>query len=99
MDVKARVEEMLTLRPKCRDNDKLLTAYVWHIELEEKAQDFETVQDFLAYYAYGDLTSADTITRARRYLQEHNSHLRGKEYASRQNKEKIVRENVNHLFE
>jgi hypothetical protein len=45
----------------------------------------------------GNLPSPDTITRARRKIQEKHPELRGVNYVERQKLEKQVRENINKI--
>jgi hypothetical protein len=44
--------------------------------------------------AFGKLTSADTITRVRRLIQEETPELRGKKYNERQAKQSIVKKDL-----
>ena len=53
--------------------------------------------DFLQIMVNGNLPSPDTITRARRKIQEKHPELRGVNYVERQKLEKQVRENINKL--
>jgi len=45
----------------------------------------------------GNLTSFESISRARRKIQEHNPSLRGKNYKERQEISEDIRENIKNL--
>lgn len=88
------VKQLLEKNPHLRDDDSKLIANVWHKELggAENVAKMNGVQ-LLTVIAEGQtLTSADSITRARRKAQENNLHLRGEKYLSRMNHEKQVKE-------
>lgn len=78
---KERVQKLLEKEPKYRDNDNLLIAEIWISEMNEI--ELGSTQVFLANFARGKFTSAESITRVRRKIQEHNEHLRGEKYNER----------------
>lgn len=84
-----RVAKLLTSHPHLRDDDYKLVANIWH----QEAHHIGTA-DILKLYASQRLTCADTITRARRKLQEENVHLRGKLWAARHKEEEVVKEDL-----
>jgi len=53
--------------------------------------------EFLEVMVNGNLPSPDTITRARRKIQEKHPELRGVKYEEKQKFEKQVRENINKI--
>jgi hypothetical protein len=55
----------------------MLTAFVWDNERQEQGIGKEF---FIVKYALGKFTSAETIVRHRRKLQELNPELRGEKY-------------------
>lgn len=83
-DVSEIVKKLLTKRPELRDNDNALVATVWSMEFPDAIHD--TAYNFMVAYGWGELTAADTITRARRMLQNENPMLRGKRWFQRQKK-------------
>ena len=96
-DLQNVVKELLTQHPTYRDNDRKLVAHIWMKQVGG-------VQNMRAYNLYDFMRDwidddaiimPDTITRARRKVQQDNSHLRGESYVQRQNEEKEVRQNIN----
>lgn len=88
------VLKLLTDLPHLRDDDYKLVANVWCMELggSKKVAELNGFE-LLAIISAGDkLTSSDSITRARRKVQEENPSLRGKTYLKRQGLQKQVRE-------
>lgn len=78
--VTAKVESLLMQSSQYRNNDDALVVRFWWDELPNKEI---SAKDFLIQYKLGNLTSADTITRARRKLQELYPHLRGEVWEKR----------------
>lgn len=78
----------LLSQERFRDDDELLVVRIWHDELE--AQDIKpkeiTGYELLTHIKDRKVTPADTITRARRKVQEECSFLRGKNYVKRKHK-------------
>jgi len=95
------VKTFLENREDLRDSDPKLIANVWRKEIETLAQKKGALEgmsafDFMAYYLVPEkISSADTITRARRKIQQDNEHLRGKNYKERQAQEKEFRKQAN----
>lgn len=90
------VRNLLEKDEKYRDDDALLVA-AYYYERRGKELHRITAVNFLQMLVDGILPFPDNITRARRKLQEHNPHLRGKIYKIRQELEKEVREGINEL--
>lgn len=86
------VQDLLSKYPHLRDDDNKLVANIW---FGERKSEYTTY--FLSDYAEGKLTPADSITRARRKLQELHPELRGKKYNERHKEEKKVRKNIVNL--
>lgn len=90
-----RVKRVLEDNPVTRDNDNKLTVIIWSWELREKGHDpnLLSAQGFLKMYYEGKLTNSESITRARRKLQELHPELRGNNYQVRQaNQEKVKKD-------
>ncbi len=81
--IKPIVEKWLIKEPALRDSDERLCAAIWRNEIERQAAP-TLFPDFLAYYAAGKLTSAESIRRTRQKLQEEQPALRGAKYEARQ---------------
>ena len=76
------VKDVLTDYREARDNDQILIALVC------QRVDYEaTKADFMTAMVSGRLQNFETITRARRKVQEKYAELRGKTYAERHLKE------------
>ena len=86
-EISKKVERLLEKYPSLRDNDYYLVTAYWYRELDSLfTDDFTTnlsFTDFLDIYSKGKITPADSITRARRKLQELNPSLRGKAWNKR----------------
>jgi hypothetical protein len=95
------VKTFLEKREDLRDSDPKLIANVWRKEIETLAQKEGALEDmsalvFLAYYLVPEkISSSDSITRARRKIQQDNEHLRGNNYKERQAQEKEFRKQAN----
>lgn len=92
------VKEFLNKHPTLRDDDKRLVANFWNAELKSKGVDIAMLKasDFVKnYFLNGEITNPDTITRARRKVQETCPELRGDVWNSRKGIEKDVRKNIN----
>jgi hypothetical protein len=97
-DVKSIVEELLIKNPKTRDSDNLLVATYYFYE--EGGKDFlqnQTAYDFLKKMSDGKLTSFESISRARRKIQEQNPLLRGNNYKERKENSDDIREKIKNL--
>ena len=92
VDIHDMVFSLLNDDPRTRDDDNLLCVIIWSRLFKKQGLDVreEKAYDFLLAYLNNKLVSADTITRARRKLQEENILLRGKKYAERQRKQATV---------
>lgn len=70
--------------PETRDDYKLLLVKIWKDQYA--TFNCDSIEDFLMKIASGDLKNADSISRARRRVQEEYPSLRGDTYAERQSK-------------
>lgn len=78
--VSTKLSQILFEKVEYRDNDAALVCRVWWDELPDKDM---SARRFLELYKLGCFTHADTITRARRKLQEDFPLLRGEAYNDR----------------
>lgn len=77
------VKQLLSEDPALRDSDAKLVVRIWRQELKDSGE-FFSLTVFFSLYEAGKITSADSITRCRRKLQEELPSLRGDSYAVRQ---------------
>lgn len=99
-DLISVVKGFLEKREDLRDSDAKLVANVWRDEVEvqigKNGLSKISAYDFFALYlAQEKLSSSDSITRARRKIQQMNIHLRGNSYNERQAQESKFRKSVN----
>ena len=91
-----RVRALLTARPELRDNDQRLVSNVWWQCLKFDKIDPDTMPStkLLLLLSQGKLPNHDSITRARRKLQEVDESLRGEKYNKRQGHQAEVIEDL-----
>ena len=84
-DKAKKVEEILRRHSQTQDSDSELIALFWWEELANNSQgiDRDNFKIFLRCFREGVLTMPDSITRARRKLQEEVPSLRGNKYNKR----------------
>ena len=100
-----KVEEILRECPDARDDDNDLIATYWRQELmvikhEEVKNSVLTQREIDLFYFIvrnGMLSQADTITRARRKIQEEIPALRGEKYYKRHSATEIVKEEIKEI--
>jgi hypothetical protein len=99
VDIQDMVYSLLSDDPRTRDDDNLLCVIIWSRLFKKMGFDVrqEKAYDFLLAYLNNKLVAADTITRARRKLQEENILLRGNKYQERQRKQAEVRSQLGNL--
>lgn len=85
-NVKERVKLLIYENEELRDDDNLLIAQVWMRDLGKIGIDSKKITGFqlMQIFVQKQLTNAESIRRARQYLQQKNVHLRGEKYAKRQ---------------
>ena len=81
---KRRVEYLLTITPRLRDDDNKLIANYYYNEIGAENLVKMTATEFLQRFADGKLTSSESIRRVRAKLQEKTPELRGQNYNKRQ---------------
>ena len=79
------VEKILREHPETRDDDMRL--YVWICHETCPASMIQQFSKVMWYHSDYGLPSYESITRARRKLQEQHPELRGKKYEKRQGKQ------------
>ena len=93
-NIKGEVERLLREEPKYRDSDTLLWARI----VQDYLGGFEMLRAMSAYellrkFTKGELPSYESVSRARRLVQQDNEELRGTAYHERQKKtEDIAKE-------
>lgn len=95
----AKVQRILDKVLEARDSDGRLTAEFWWRELKAMGVNPRACPgiEIMRLIGKGRLTSAETITRARRKLQEKYPQYRGRRYYER--KHRIVPEIIEALYE
>jgi hypothetical protein len=87
------VKKSLETYPKLRDNDVRLVATYYYNNIPNINE--MSAIEFLEVMVNGNLPSPDTITRARRKIQEKHPELRGVKYEEKQKLEAEFRQNIN----
>lgn len=90
------VKDLLQRYPSARDNDFILCANVWQRELKRQGMDTAAVKgvDVLKAISDGKVSPVESITRARRKLQEEWPQLRGKRWEARHMKQASVQQEL-----
>lgn len=83
-----KVRYILHEVPEARDSDFLLISEIWHRDIERQDLNYKEV---LKLMIDGKLAKPESITRARRKLQEYYPKLRGKNWLKRHKHERFVR--------
>ncbi len=96
-DMQVVVKELLEKYPTYRDNDRKLVAHVWMMQVggERNMANIDLYSFMLQWVDNDDIVMPDTVTRARRKIQQEYAHLRGKTYSKRHAEEIEVRTNIN----
>lgn len=92
-NIKEKVKRLLSDIPHLRDSDEKLIATIWWMELNNEQKNFNAFE-FLKLFSNSNLSSIESITRARRLIQEQNIELRGLLYKERKNKSQIVKKQI-----
>ena len=90
-----KVINLLTKHPSLRDSDERLTANIWH--RHTKNVDEIDAITLLSRFAEGKLPSYESISRCRRKIQEEKPELRGKKWAKRHSKQKVIKEQIKEI--
>jgi hypothetical protein len=88
------VEKFLLMQPETRDNDKLLILKVWAYQNPSIRQPEFSFLNFATSYLKGSYADSESITRARRKLQENNPNLRGEKWYERHEEAAKVRNEI-----
>lgn len=101
--IKTKVADILLRHPETQDNDRELIVRYWKGEISE-LQDIAreklqwipnfTLDSFLSAFMTGKFTSPESITRARRQIQEQYPAFRGKKYKERQARQEEVKKEL-----
>lgn len=100
-EIKELCEKVVTLlrsHSHLRDSDKRLVANIWVLEvtsLYKKPIEAISSLEFLNCLAESQLSNYDSISRARRKVQELHPDLRGTKYTDKQKEAKDTAENIN----
>lgn len=94
-----RVRTLLEKSPKYRDSDQLLVARMWWEELQAQGieSDKITAQEFMEMYRDGKITSSDSISRARRKVNEELPNTKGLSYKPRKIKEEEIKQEIKEI--
>lgn len=88
------VVKVLLNCPQTRDDDKLLILKVWAWQNPQlRASDY-SFTNFAINYLNGLYADSESITRARRKIQEKNPDLRGEKWSERHNEAELVRKEI-----
>jgi len=94
-NIRGTVENLLREEPKYRDSDTLLWARI----VQDYLGGFDILRAMSAYellrkFTKGELPSYESVSRARRMVQQDNEELRGTAYAERQKKVEQITEEL-----
>ena len=92
-NIQEQVQVMLENYPKLRDNDnRLFMSLILMLDKELKDQ---SVKEFTKKFITGHYPAMESVTRARRKVQEEFPHLRGESYINRQLNAENVKNGIN----
>lgn len=92
---KDKVEFILQKYPECKDDDKKLLAYYQYFALG--LEDIITLDKWYERTRFAELPAHESVTRARRKLQENKPHLRGENYSLRHGEGEFIKQNAGNL--
>lgn len=90
------VHSILLNVPESRDSDEVLAVKTWVIIHPELKQ--YSFADFCLQFKRGKITSYESISRARRKLQEFYPVLRGEKYLKRQNNQEKIKKQLKSIL-
>jgi len=98
-DMQNRVESLLKRFPAYRDCDTKLVAHIWMEQIGgiERMKEINLHDWMKMWIDNPNIASPETISRARRKIQESNADLRGEHYKLRKDQEKDVRGGISDL--
>lgn len=101
--LKTKVADIMLRYPETKDSDRELIVRYWKAEIAElqdvarerlQSIPYFSLDSFLAAFMTGGFTNPDSITRARRQVQEQYPHLRGRKYRERQARQEDVKKEL-----
>ncbi len=90
-----KVKFLLQTYPECRDDNKRLLAYFQWLVL--KLEDKISLEDFYQRTRFAELPAAESVTRARRKVQEKNPELLGEMQRKRRAEAQFIKNNIRSL--
>ena len=98
-DLSNKIEVLLEKYPTYRDNDKKLISHIWMEQMGgiDNMQKMNLYEFCKSWVSDSNISSPDTICRARRKVQEIKPHLRGSQYKHRRIEEADVRSKINKM--
>ena len=90
-----KVINLLTKHPSLRDSDERLAANIWYNNIKN-VNEIDAIT-LLSRFAEGKLPSYESISRCRRKIQEEKPELRGKKWAKRHAKQKVIKEQIKEI--
>ena len=90
-----KVVNLLTEHPSLRDSDERLTANIWYNNIKN-VKEIDAIT-LLSRFAEGKLPSYESISRCRRKIQEEKPDLRGKKWAKRHSKQKVIKDQIKEM--
>ena len=89
------VEKALEDNTECRDSDMYLAAYIWFGESQNDGRfKDKSATELLISIGKGKVSNFESISRARRILQQLHPELRGEKYQKRHKKQKEVIDDI-----
>jgi hypothetical protein len=93
-DLKTKVENILKTNKTCRDNYLLLIFKVWAEEAQLSDDMRETLRHLYRLHKENRISSTESITRARRKIQEENPDLQGTMREQRKEQAELFRKEM-----
>ena len=90
-----KVINLLTKHPSLRDSDERLAANIWYNHIQN-INEINAIT-LLSRFAEGKLPSYESISRCRRKIQEEKPDLRGKKWAKRHSKQKVIKDQIKEM--
>ena len=90
-----KVINLLTKYPSLRDSDERLAANIWYNNIKN-VDEIDAIT-LLSRFAEGKLPSYESISRCRRKIQEEKPDLRGKKWAKRHSKQKVIKDQIKEM--
>jgi hypothetical protein len=106
--IKTKVADIMLRHPETQDNDRELIVRYWQGEISElrdiarenlQCGIYFSLDIFFDSFIRGQFTSPDSITRARRQVQEQYPQFRGKKYKERQARQEEVKKELGYSVE